>query len=326
MIIVNVNSGSYQSSGVYFAVWLLVGIVGAIAFVLVAVIFTAAKVQNYAFRYAFLAVCVVAGGYLTKRYERYAVIIATSFGGAYCMMFGLDMFVQDQFRTTFHVILSQSSAAFYPDAGTWVMVAFVPVIAALGIVWELKHHEEPVGSWWFGHGARPLPPLPGEKPARKCCGITMARSAKDAEKSAGDSTAALTGGSDATLVQSPTTVSSTWHWASGLNTCCGKRGKTAAKLGAQDSSTTAAIPGTDDLSSTGAVDAMTPTSMETVFENDKAAPSDATKIGSGSKSHPLPVEKENYGEGHETIGHTGVHKVVIQREVREFSLDVDERL
>ncbi|KAF9961651.1 hypothetical protein BGZ70_008237 [Mortierella alpina] len=177
MLILNMNSGVYQSSEIYFVVWLLVGIAGSLLsfylwhvgiiltgaygmFVIVAIIFTAANVRNYVFRYTVLAICVVVGGYLTHRYERLAVILATSLGGAYCMMFGLDMFVQAEFRATFHVMLSQSSERFHPTAGTWVMVACVPVIAAFGIIWELRHHEEPVGSWWFGHGARPLPPLP----------------------------------------------------------------------------------------------------------------------------------------------------------------------
>ncbi|KAG0054474.1 hypothetical protein BGZ83_011161 [Gryganskiella cystojenkinii] len=327
MLIVESGSGAYQSSGVYFLVWFLVGIIGALisfylwhvgiiltgaygGFVVLAVIFTAANVQSFVFRYTFLAIVLIASGFLTHRYERIAVILATSFGGAYCMMFGLDMFVQTEFRATFHVMLSQSSSQFHPNAGTWVMVACVPLIAIFGIIWELKHHEEPVGSWWFGHGARPLPPLPGQEKPRRCCGcIPMSRSAKAAaaaETSTTTTTPVMTApnsGSDATLVPKPPTAKPKRSCCLGL---CGKR-KPAADKGKGSQAT----PGTTTATPTSATAgrAPPPLSVEKIMD-----------------SHPLPVEKAHHGgEGHETIGHTGVHKVVIQREVREFSVDIEER-
>ncbi|KAF9353495.1 hypothetical protein BGX26_008743 [Mortierella sp. AD094] len=328
MLIANINTGVYQSSGVYFAIWLLVGIVGAIAsfylwhvgiiltgaygaVVVVALIFTAANVNDYAFRYTILAIVVVAGGYFTKRYERMAVILATSVGGAYCMMFGLDMFVQTGFRVTFHVMLSQSNADFYPVPGTWVMIAFVPVIAAFGIYWELKHHEQPVGSWWVGIGAKPLPPLPGEKPPRRCCGFLLSLPASKA--AAGKLPTA--GGSDTTLVPPAETTSN----RTSCLPCCGKRDKSAKKPA--DATTASSPP---------------PTNPDTADQNpttevngDAAVdekPATSPMSGTGSSTIPLPFEMENYGAGHETIGHTGVHKVVINREVREFSLDLEEQL
>ncbi|GJJ68250.1 hypothetical protein EMPS_00596 [Entomortierella parvispora] len=329
MIIVETNSGSFESSGIYFMVWLLVGIVGSIisfylwhvgiiltgaygGFVVLAVIFTAADVTSYILRYTVLAIVLVVSGFLTHRYERFAVILATSVGGAYCMMFGLDMFVQTGFRSTFDVMLSQSNASFQSNAGTWVMIACVPIIAIIGIVWELKHHEEPVGSWWFGHGARPLPAIPGEK-QRRCCCIPMSRSAK-AAAAAGTSTATspsttaaapANSGSDATLV--PKSTKTSRSCCLGL---CGKRASTDKGKGAQTSATTsasAAVPATG---------AEPPTNEKLV----------TAAAASEVDNHPLPVEKAtDGGDGHETIGHTGVHKVVIQREEREFSMDVDER-
>ncbi|KAI1319361.1 hypothetical protein EDD11_004227 [Mortierella claussenii] len=342
MIIANINTGVYQSSGVYFAVWFLVGIVGAIVsfylwhvgiiltgaygiFVLVAVIFTAANVTNYIFRYTFLAICVVAGGYLTKRYERLAVILATSFGGAYCMMFGLDMFVQTGFRITFHVMLSQSTAAFHPVAGTWVMIACVPVIAAFGIWWELRHHETPVGSWWLGHGARPLPPLPGEKPARKCCGITLARSATSAKAATETTKTGVYGsGSDTTLVSSPLSGTKAARTSNWFRRWFGRRSQSTENA-ASDSMTVLvesdapASPAVDDGdNSTGSKDEKQEKQNQEAAVGGSSQGSNATTTP-GSKGHDLfPVTQE-------TIGHTGVRKVVIHREEREFSLDVDEK-
>ncbi|KAG0211789.1 hypothetical protein BGX33_004066 [Mortierella sp. NVP41] len=345
MIIVNTNTGTFQSSGIYFLVWISVGIVGALvsfylwhvgiiltgaygSFVLVAVIFTAGGVKNYIFRYVVLVTCLVLGGYFTHKYERMAVILATSFGGAYCMMFGLDMFVQTGFRTTFHVMLSQSTDAFYPVAGTWVMIAFVPVIAAFGIAWEMKHHEEPVGGWLLGDGAKPLPLLPGEKP-RRCCGIPMSKSSKAVKKA---NVAAAGSSSESTLVPppSPPTKSS---WKDCLPGGRSKRDESPKGSPAPTDATTVATP--TEMETMSASITTTPATEKSKAAETSDAVTIATKEkseaekpwseGGQGSSFPLPIERAYLGAGHETIGHTGVHKVVIHREMKEVSVDVDER-
>ncbi|KAF9932958.1 hypothetical protein FBU30_006944 [Linnemannia zychae] len=341
MIIVNSNTGTYQTSGIYFLVWLLVGIVGALAsfylwhvgiiltgsygsFVLVAVIFTAGNVTNYVFRYVVLVICVILGGYFTYKYERMAVILATSFGGAYSMMFGLDMFVQTGFRTTFHVMLSQSTDAFYPVAGTWVMIACVPVIGAFGIWWELKHHEVPVTGWLLGSGAKPLPPLPGEK-QRRCCGIPLSRSAKAVKKAEADAITTAGSSSDSTLVP-PLSPSTKRSW---LDCCTGrsKSEKTTKSSPIPTNTIIDAAPSTEmETMNASIVDGV----KETKSDSDASASEKNKAVESWSEaekssSFPLPIEKAYLGAGHETIGHTGKHKVVIHREVREISVDVDER-
>ncbi|KAF9317784.1 hypothetical protein BG003_000319 [Podila horticola] len=326
MIIVNTSSGSYLSSGLYFLIWLAVGIVGSLVsfylyhvgivltgaygvFVVIAIIFTATNLKNYVVRYTLLAIFIILGGYLTKRYERIAVILATSIGGAYMMMFGLDMFVQTGFRATYHVILSQSKADFQPNTGTWIMVACVPVIAIFGVIWELKHHETPVGSWWFGIGAKPLPETPGEKPRRCCCFLLATKRPKVPPKD-------IHSGSDLTLVDLES-------GKGGGGGCCGAR-KKIPKNGATIvvSSSTALMQPTPPV----AVAAETiPSPYDDVEHgspvDEKAfvaapAPVPATETSSAEKPTKLP---------HETIGHTGVRKVVIQREEHEFSLDLSER-
>ncbi|KAF9575014.1 hypothetical protein EC968_004511 [Mortierella alpina] len=354
MLIVNMNSGVYQSSGIYFMVWLLVGIAGSLIsfylwhvgiiltgaygmFVIVAVIFTAANVRNYVFRYTVLAICVVVGGYLTHRYERLAVIFATSLGGAYCMMFGLDMFVQAEFRATFHVMLSQSSERFHPTAGTWVMVACVPVIAIFGIIWELRHHEEPVGSWWFGHGARPLPPLPGEKPVRRCCGIPLSRSAKSvkAAKAAAAAKDTEDGNDSVSSIQSthgPPQKKGRTLWV-----CCipgrirkGKPGEGTSEVGEPVSPGAPESPSTSSLTSTPGKKDHAPAEGQENNEKSSTLPSNVEG----------PVDKEakdkmvSWSEASQSAGalsppeksHPGVYKVTIKREEREFGVSVDERL
>ncbi|KAF9285348.1 hypothetical protein BGZ68_003951 [Mortierella alpina] len=356
MLIVNMNSGVYQSSGIYFMVWLLVGIAGSLLsfylwhvgiiltgaygmFVIVAIIFTAANVRNYVFRYTVLAICVVAGGYLTHRYERLAVILATSLGGAYCMMFGLDMFVQAEFRATFHVMLSQSSERFHPTAGTWVMVACVPVIAIFGIIWELRHHEEPVGSWWFGHGARPLPPLPGEKPQRRCCGIPLSRSAKSVKAAKAAAAAKDTEGANGLGSSSESTLVPLQEKKRTLWACCipGRVKKDKPADGTIE---------TGGPESPGALEALSTTSLSSASGKKENVATEGREQTTTEKPSTLPSEVEGAADkeakdatvswseaGHSSGApsppektHPGVYKITIKREVREFGVSVDERL
>ncbi|KAG0265510.1 hypothetical protein DFQ27_000589 [Actinomortierella ambigua] len=400
MLIVDINSGTYQSSGLYFGIWLAVGLVGAIvsfylwhvgiiltgayaSFVVVAVIFTAANLTNYVVRYTILAVVVVAGGILTRKYERMAVILATSFGGSYCFFFGLDMFVQTGFRSTMHVILSQSKDRFHPIPGTWVMIALVPVLAIIGIIYELHRHEEPVAGWWFGEGARPLPPLPGEK-RRKCCGFVMSSPApkkidaetQDAEanhsrssggvggdnsgmdrqkegrfcglfqKKAAKAPSTLTSASATTLTANTKAQVSTAHqdikvsakiaissttgdesvppappkpatpkiplkqrWRNCVGTlCCAPSMKQDATKQKKDKRVTVAVPEMTNM-----------TEARVRVTTHPAGEKQPDVIPDSSASKP---SASNVQSG---PGHIGKHKVVIQKHVREYSLEIEDK-
>lgn len=220
------------------------------------------------------------------------------------------------------------------------MIACVPVIAVFGIVWELKHHEKPVGSWWFGHGARPLPPLPGEKPPRRCCGCLVARSKKevkaDAEKAAGDaseSAAALMAtdrlGSDMTLVPPPTKSSS--RWACCLPWCAKRdknkdKGKTPGESVTQEPTTPPASPSVESAGSfttdIGTTPMPTPKDEDVVEDTPVSSPSSTTE----TPSAPSPAEKIPSEFQPESMSHAGVRRVVIRREEREFGLEVEERV
>ncbi|KAF9408737.1 hypothetical protein BGZ94_002211 [Podila epigama] len=351
MLIADTNAGTYQSSAAYFAVWFIVGLVGGAfsfyfwhigiiltgaygMFVVVAIIFTAANVKSYVLRFTFLAIFLVLGGVLTKRYERISVILSTSFGGAYSILFGLDMFVQAGFRATFHVILSMSTARFHPTTGTWVMIAFVPIIAVLGIIWELKHHEEPVAGWWFGQGARPDDE---DKQARRCCGLVAV---KPPPKVITPPTSPSNPGS--TPPKTPSTK----------RRCCGGGGKSIDDGSQKSVSRTCCFPccgprkppttttstSTTTLTRASTVSKATEkkkkvTMVETTRGGGVGGPSSGAGTSTGATNArapavgaklPLPVEKAHIGVGHETIGHTGAHKVVIQKQVREVSMDYYE--
>ncbi|KAF9948199.1 hypothetical protein BGZ70_002316 [Mortierella alpina] len=374
MLIVDISSGNYQTSGVYFAVWFIVGFIGSLVsfyfwhvgivltgaygmFVLVAIVFTAVNLQNYVLRYTVLALCLVLGGVLTYKFERISVILSTSIGGAYSMMFGLDMFVQTGFRATFHVILSQSTARFHPVLGTWIMIGAVPVIAIVGIVYELWRHEEPVAGWWFGHGARPLPPVPGEDNSkRRCCGLVRSRpppktvpgaiivipSKKEkrrcccggggGEKSAATTTKTTTT-TKATVVAKASTSKKTTTTI-GAGAAAGTGGGKSEGGGSSSICCVVLCCGQRRKRSTN----------KTVTFASAGASASAGGAGAGASAHasasagvstgarppsrpasPMPFEKAHFGPGHETIGHTEHHKIVIQKKIREYSMEIDER-
>ncbi|KAF9576406.1 hypothetical protein EC968_008701 [Mortierella alpina] len=371
MLIIDISSGNYQTSGVYFAVWFIVGFIGSLVsfyfwhvgiiltgaygmFVIVAIVFTAVNLQNYVLRYTLLALCLVLGGVLTYKFERISVILSTSVGGAYSMMFGLDMFVQTGFRATFHVILSQSTARFHPVLGTWIMIGAVPVIALVGIVYELWRHEEPVAGWWFGHGARPLPAVPGEEDKkRRCCGLVRSRpppktlpgaiviipSKKEkrrcccgggrSSETTTKTTTTTTAKASASATRRTTTTAAV---AAGAGTgtdgkteggkgsiccvvlCCGQKRKRSSKTVAFASA------GASSASAGGGGGGA----------NASASASASVRVSTGQRppsrpASPLPFEKAHFGPGHETIGHTEHHKIVIQKKIREYSMEIDER-
>ncbi|KAG0330865.1 hypothetical protein BG004_001947 [Podila humilis] len=339
MLIVNTGAGSYLSSELYFLIWLAVGLVGSVvsfylyhvgivltgaygAFAVIAVIFTAVNLRNYIARYTLLAIFVILAGYLTKRYERIAVILATSVGGAYMMMYGLDMFVQTGFRGTYHVILTQSTAEFNPTPGTWVMVACVPVIAIFGIVWELHHHETPVGSWWFGIGAKPLPEIPGEKP-RRCCGFTLA--AKRPKVPPKD---ILLSGSKNILVDSATTDGGSKAGRRGC--CCGLWWKKGRPMGGKMTSTPSVVltPASPALTAPIPPVAVTTVTMPSPYDGDY---DDQVVHGQTKVEEGVADEKtEKTVTVAESVPVAAVkprtRRVAIDRQEHEFSLDLSERI
>ncbi|KAF9936619.1 hypothetical protein BGZ67_002159 [Mortierella alpina] len=385
MLIVDISSGNYQTSGVYFAVWFIVGFIGSLVsfyfwhvgiiltgsygmFVIVAIVFTAVNLQNYVLRYTILALCLVLGGVLTYKFERMSVILSTSVGGAYSMMFGLDMFVQTGFRATFHVILSQSTARFHPVLGTWIMIGAVPVIALVGIVYELWRHEEPVTGWWFGHGARPLPPVPGEDDKkRRCCGLVRSRpppktvpgaivvipSKKEKRR------CCCGGGRESSATTTKTTTTAKATVIARTSTSGTRKSATTLSAGAS-ANAGAASGGKSEGSGSGSGSSICCVvlccgqkrrrSSKTVAFASAGASASASGGGGGGgggarasasasasagvstgqrptsrPASPLPFEKAHFGPGHETIGHTEHHKIVIQKKIREYSMEIDER-
>ncbi|KAF9138615.1 hypothetical protein BG015_002322 [Linnemannia schmuckeri] len=147
----------------YFWVWLIAGITGAIlsfrywdlgvtfsgAFggfaVAMGIIAIANITIGNAGRYVLLAVLVLGGAAFATFFERVFIIMSTSFGGAYVVMFGVDQFVQVGYREMIVIFdFTGKTLTYHPSRDVYLMIGFSVVLAALGIFWEFWHHSTPI--------------------------------------------------------------------------------------------------------------------------------------------------------------------------------------
>ncbi|KAF9159241.1 hypothetical protein DFQ26_006768, partial [Actinomortierella ambigua] len=147
----------------YFWVWFLCGLIGAIlsfrffdlgiamagalgGFAVAMVIIAAANlVISEAVRYVIIGVFVIFASGIATFYERFFIIVGTSFGGAMMFMFGVDEFVQIGFREMLVIFNFVGKTLTYnPTSKVYIMIGCVPVLALMGTAWEFWHHQTPV--------------------------------------------------------------------------------------------------------------------------------------------------------------------------------------
>ncbi|KAF9385271.1 hypothetical protein CPB97_004974 [Podila verticillata] len=96
-------------------------------------------------RYAILSVLILGGAAFATFYEKLFVIMATSFGGAYLLMYGVDEFVQVGYREMIVIFdFTGKTFTYHPNKYVYIMLASSVLLAGLGIGWEFWHHETPL--------------------------------------------------------------------------------------------------------------------------------------------------------------------------------------
>lgn len=147
----------------YFWVWLAAGLTGALlsfrywdlgvtfsgAFGGFAVAMGIIAIANISIgnpgRYVLLGVLVLGGAAFATFFERFFIIMSTSFGGAYVLMFGVDQFAQAGYREMIVIFdFTGKTFTYHPSRDVYLMIGFSVVLAALGICWEFWHHSTPV--------------------------------------------------------------------------------------------------------------------------------------------------------------------------------------
>lgn len=153
----------FKASEYYFWMWFLAGVLGAIlcfrywdlgvtfsgAFggfaVAMGIIAVSHQSISTAGRYALLAFFVLFGAAIATFYERYSIIIGTSFGGAYMFMYGVDEFAQVGYREMIVILVVIGKALVYhPNTRVFIMIGCSFALACMGIAWEFWHHEKPL--------------------------------------------------------------------------------------------------------------------------------------------------------------------------------------
>ncbi|KAF9582500.1 hypothetical protein BGW38_000131 [Lunasporangiospora selenospora] len=148
----------------YFWVWLCSGIVGAIlsfrfwdlgvtftgafgGFALAMGIVAAANISiTNAGRYVIMGILILSGAAFATFFERIFVILATSLGGSYMVMFGIDQFIQVGYREMIVVFdFRGKTFTYHPTWKVYVMLASSAVLAGIGIAWECWRHTAPFG-------------------------------------------------------------------------------------------------------------------------------------------------------------------------------------
>ena len=155
----------FKPSHFYFWIWFLAGILGAIlsfrywdlgvafaggfggfalAMGIIAAVNDSHNVTNIP-RYILLAVLILLGAAIAIFYERFSIILGTSLGGAFMVMFGIDEFLQAGYREMIVIFdFAGKTLQYHPDKKVFIMIGCSLALACLGIAWEFWHHAKPL--------------------------------------------------------------------------------------------------------------------------------------------------------------------------------------
>ncbi|KAF9376889.1 hypothetical protein CPB97_010534 [Podila verticillata] len=153
----------FKPSLYYFWVWFLSGLVGGIlsfrywnlgvtfagAFggfaVAMGIIAVTTNKMGTVGRYVLLAIEILLGAAAATFYERFFIIVATSCGGAYMFMYGVDEFVQVGYREMIVILdFAGRTLTYHPSKQVFIMIGCSLVLALMGMAWEFWHHSRPV--------------------------------------------------------------------------------------------------------------------------------------------------------------------------------------
>ncbi|KAF9121135.1 hypothetical protein BGW39_010825 [Mortierella sp. 14UC] len=155
----------FKPAHYYFWLWFLLGILGAIlsfrywdlgvafaggfggfalAMGIIAAVNDSHNMTNTP-RYILLSVLILTGAAVAIFYERFAIILGTSLGGAFMFMFGVDEFLQAGYREMIVIFdFAGKTLRYHPDQEVFIMIGCSLALALLGIAWEYWHHAKPL--------------------------------------------------------------------------------------------------------------------------------------------------------------------------------------
>ncbi|KAG0206166.1 hypothetical protein BGX28_002345 [Mortierella sp. GBA30] len=153
----------FKPAHYYFWMWVLAGLLGALLSfrfwnlgvcfaggfggfaVSMGIIAATNRSMTNVERYILLACLVLLGAAIATFYERYSIILGTSFGGAFMFMYGVDEFVQVGYREMVVIFdFAGRTLTYHPNRKVFTMIGCSLALALCGIFWEFWHHEKPL--------------------------------------------------------------------------------------------------------------------------------------------------------------------------------------
>ncbi|KAF9575275.1 hypothetical protein EC968_003627 [Mortierella alpina] len=153
----------FKPARYYFWMWVLAGLLGAllsfrywdlgVAFaggfggfaVAMGIIAAANHSMTNVARYILLAILILIGAAIATFYERFSIILGTSFGGAFMFMYGVDEFVQVGYREMIVIFkFAGKTLTYHPSKTVFIMIGCSLALALCGIAWEFWHHAKPL--------------------------------------------------------------------------------------------------------------------------------------------------------------------------------------
>ncbi|KAF9099763.1 hypothetical protein BGX23_012157 [Mortierella sp. AD031] len=96
-------------------------------------------------RYILLGCLILIGAAIAIFYERFSIILGTSLGGAFMVMFGIDEFLQAGYREMIVIFgIAGKTLQYRPDRTVFIMIGCSLALACVGIAWEFWHHAKPL--------------------------------------------------------------------------------------------------------------------------------------------------------------------------------------
>ncbi|CAG8548093.1 7520_t:CDS:2 [Ambispora gerdemannii] len=190
LLFVDNNSGGKRTVTFYFTTWLLVGLIGGSlgffcwhlglmltaaygGYVLSLSLLAILNIENHVIRWITALIMMLLLAIMVHYFERTVIIFTTSIVGAYSVMYGVDEFARQGFRDMIQLANADGFFRFHPTLGVYLMIAGVICLAGIGIVYEYRAHEKPIGHFWCGDGHRRREGNPPTNPIPRISSLTL---------------------------------------------------------------------------------------------------------------------------------------------------------
>ena len=98
-------------------------------------------IKIVAIRYTIIGILIIVSCIITHIYLKDVIIVSTSIGGSFTVLYGIDEFIRIGFRDSFQLFFTDGEWRFTPNAGIYVLIACGLVLAVCGIIYEYKSHQ-----------------------------------------------------------------------------------------------------------------------------------------------------------------------------------------